>query len=105
MDCSGWAEDRRALARLAGVETAGPGCTASQDMTAGPAAAVVRRFSLISLCAAKLVIIIWGAGTESKLQGNLAILFLHGRVIPPSSYAAHALLSTQKRSDNTWLSS
>ena len=63
-------------ARPGGAAVAAPGYIACQDMAAGsvaPAAAVVRRFSLMSLRAAKLVIIIWGAGAESKLRTNLAI--------------------------------
>jgi len=77
-------------------------------MAAGPAAAVVRRFSLISLCAAKLVIIIWGAGAESKLQGNLAIQCFHKQVFPPSGYAIRVLStkqdSSQKLSETASLS-
>jgi hypothetical protein len=43
-----------------------------------PVAAVVRRFSLISLYAAKLVIIIGGVGAESKRRANLATLVAPG---------------------------
>ncbi len=107
-DCSGWAEDTRAVARPEGVAIAAPGYIASQNMAAGPAAAVVRRFSLISLCAAKLVIIIWGAGAESKLQVNLAIQFFHKQVFSPSRYAIRAPSirqdSSQKLSETASLS-
>ena len=70
-------------ARPGDAAIAVPGYIASQNMAAGavvPAAAVVRRFSLISLCAAKLVIIIWGAGVESKLSANQATRFFHKQI-------------------------